>query len=277
MYLAGKALWFIESHYGSPITLDDIATHSGVSRFQMARAFESATGQSVMRYVRSRRLTEAARALANGAPDILSVALDAGYSSHEAFTRAFCQQFGLTPQAVREQGNVNHLNLTEPLNMNHTPAITIEPTRSEISKPLLIAGLGGRFTVENHSAIPSLWQRLGPHIGHIPGQVGGKAYGIVHNYDEDGNFDYIAGVEVSDFNRIPSDWERIRIPEQRYAVFTHRDHVSTIGQTCSAIWNSWFPQSGYQIADAPTIELYGEDFNPATGTGLIEVWFPVKA
>ncbi|GGA60723.1 AraC family transcriptional regulator [Edaphobacter acidisoli] len=277
MYLAGKALWFIESHYGSPITLDDIAAHSGVSRFHMARAFESATGQSVMRYVRSRRLTEAARALANGAPDILSVALDAGYNSHEAFTRAFCQQFGLTPQVVRVQKNLNDLNLTEPLNMNNAPTITVEPTRFELSLPMLIAGLGDRFTVENHSGIPSLWQRFGPHIGHVPGQVGGKAYGIVHNFDEDGNFDYIAGVEVSDFNRIPSDFQRIRIPEQRYAVFTHRDHVSTIGQTCSAIWNSWLPQSGHQVADAPTIELYGEDFNPATGTGLIEVWFPVKA
>lgn len=156
MYLASKALWFIESNHGRPITLDDIATHASVSRFHMARAFESATGQSVMRYVRSRRLTEAARALANGAPDILSVALDAGYSSHEAFTRAFSQQFGLTPQAFREQKNLNNLNLTEPLIMNNAPAITVEPTRFELSHPMLVTGFGRRFTVENHSGIPSL-------------------------------------------------------------------------------------------------------------------------
>ena len=57
-----KALWFIESHFAQDIGLDDIAAIAGVSRFQLVRAFGYATGTSVMRYVRGRRLTEAARA-----------------------------------------------------------------------------------------------------------------------------------------------------------------------------------------------------------------------
>src|ERR1700731_2465360 len=87
---AQKALWFIESHLAGELTLDEIAGVAGISRFHLGRAFAAATGLSVMRYVRARRLSEAARALASGAPDILSVALDADYGSHEAFTRAFC-------------------------------------------------------------------------------------------------------------------------------------------------------------------------------------------
>ena len=55
----------------------------------MARAFGLGTGLAVMRHVRARRLSEAAKALANGAPDIVAVALDADYASHEAFPRAF--------------------------------------------------------------------------------------------------------------------------------------------------------------------------------------------
>jgi AraC family transcriptional regulator len=74
-----KALWFIESHFATEIALEDIAKAGGVSRFHMTRAFGAATGRSIMRYVRGRRLTEAAKALSKGAPDILSVALDAGY------------------------------------------------------------------------------------------------------------------------------------------------------------------------------------------------------
>src|SRR5450755_2371349 len=100
---AQKALWFIESHLGDALTLDEIAAIGGVSRFHMVRAFAAATGLSVMRYVRARRLTEAARALANGAPDILTLALDADYGSHEAFTRAFRGHFGVTPEAVRDR------------------------------------------------------------------------------------------------------------------------------------------------------------------------------
>ena len=97
----GKALWFIDSHPANELSLADIAEASGISRFILLRAFGIATGQSVMRYVRGRRLTEAARHLASGAPDILTIALGAGYGSHEAFTRAFRDQFGLTPERGR--------------------------------------------------------------------------------------------------------------------------------------------------------------------------------
>ncbi len=75
----GKALWFIESHFADEISLDDIARVSCVSRFHLARAFGIATGMPVIGYLRVRRLTEAAKALANGAPDILAVALSVGY------------------------------------------------------------------------------------------------------------------------------------------------------------------------------------------------------
>jgi AraC family transcriptional regulator len=81
-----KALWFIETHFTQERTLDDAANAGGVSRYHMSRVFGIATGCSVMRYVRGRRLTEAARTLVSGAPYILAVALDAGYGSHEAFT-----------------------------------------------------------------------------------------------------------------------------------------------------------------------------------------------
>ena len=101
---AGKALWYIESHLAEALTLDDISDVAGISRFHMVRAFAAATGLSVMRYVRARRLSEAARALAGGAPAILALALEADYGSHEAFTRAFSEQFGVTPESVRMQG-----------------------------------------------------------------------------------------------------------------------------------------------------------------------------
>lgn len=90
----GGAIWYIETHLGSELSLAEIANFVKVSRFHLLRAFGAATGLSVMSYVRARRLTEAARQLACGAADILGVAIGAGYASHEAFTRAFREQFG---------------------------------------------------------------------------------------------------------------------------------------------------------------------------------------
>ena len=92
-----KALWFIEGRFGGEVSLDDLAAAAGASRYHFAHVFASVTGKSSMRYMRGRRLSEAARVLAKGASDILSVAIDFGYGSHEAFTRAFREQFGVTP------------------------------------------------------------------------------------------------------------------------------------------------------------------------------------
>jgi AraC family transcriptional regulator len=270
-----KALWFIESHFADPVTLTEIAAIAGVSRFHMVRAFGDATGQPVMRYVRARRLTEAARSLANGAPDILTVALDAGYGSHEAFSRAFRDQFGSTPESVRAAGSSDTLNLVEPIRMDDTAATPLQPPRMEHGRTLLIAGLSERFAFDNLGAIPALWRQFHPHFGHVPGQLAGVAYGACHNTDDTG-FDYIAGVEVRDFASLPDEYARLRVAEHRYAVFTHTDHVSTIRGTFTAIFNHWFPASGLAPADAPVFERYDQRFDPRTGNGGFEIWVPVR-
>jgi len=272
-----RALWFIECHFGSEISLDDVAAAAGVSRYHASRAFEAATGRPIMRYVRGRRLSVAAHALCDGAPDILAVALEAGYGSHEAFTRAFRDQFGVTPESVRTHGRIDHLRLVEPIKLKQDILETLEPPRIENGKPLLIAGLGERYTCDTCAGIPAQWQRFLPHFCQVQGQVGKVAYGLTYNFDDAGNFDYVAGVEVSDFSGLPPDWTRVRVPAQRYAVFMHRGHISTIRSTWNTVWNRWFPQSQYESADAPNFERYDESFDSTTGQGGVELWIPIKA
>ena len=273
---AQKALWYIESHLAGPLTLDEIAAIGGVSRFHMVRAFASATGYSVMRYVRARRLSKAARELAAGAPDILSLALDADYSSHEAFTRAFRDHFGVTPEAVRAATCLGHLKLQEPIIMDSTLLDNLKAPRFETGKPLLVAGIGERYNCEGAAAIPGQWQRFHQSVDSIPARVGKVAYGVCCNGDDSGNFDYIAGVEVADFSDLPRDFAHVRIPAQKYAVFTHAEHISTIRRTVNTIWNHWLPASGMKAADAPNFERYDEKFDPSTGNGGLEIWIPVR-
>jgi AraC family transcriptional regulator len=274
---AQKALWYIESHLADALSLEEIAGVGGVSRFHMVRAFAAATGLSVMRYVRARRLSEAARALAGGAPDILTLALDADYGSHEAFTRAFRDHFGVTPEAVRSSTRLDNLMLQEPIVMDSTVIDNLQAPRFETGKAMLVAGVGERYTWESGGpAIPGQWHRFHQSVESIPGRVGRVAYGVCCNGDDSGNFDYIAGVEVSDFSDLPREFSRVRIPEQRYAVFTHRDHISSIRRTVNTIWNHWLPASGLNAADAPSFERYDENFDPLTGNGGLEIWVPVK-
>jgi AraC family transcriptional regulator len=271
-----KAIWYIESHFAEELTLDEVARAAGVSRYHLSRAFSVATGGSLMHYVRGRRLSEAARCLADGAPDILAVALDAGYNSHEAFTRAFRDYFDMTPEMVRAMGNLQTIQLREPIKMNEAMLNNLNEPRVEKGKTMLIAGLGERYSSATTAGIPAQWQRFSPHLGHIPGQVGDVAYGVICNGDDAGNIDYISGVEVSDFSRVPEEWSRIRIPEQQYVVFFHGGHISTIRQVWNTILNKWLPESGHVVAEGPEFERYDSRFDPATGNGGFEIWIPIK-
>ena len=144
MQAIGKALWFIEANVGDPVSLDDVARASGMSRFHLARTFAALVGLPVVAYARGRRLTEAARRLADGAPDILAVALDAGYGSHEAFTRAFTSAYGMPPATWRKKPG--HLQIEAPSNVHfHPPGGLRLPARDEVTSMELLTKM-----VEHH-------------------------------------------------------------------------------------------------------------------------------
>lgn len=273
-----KAIWFIESHFARDITLDEVAAVCGLSRFQMSRLFSNAVGMTVTAYVRGRRLTEAARMLAGGAPDILDVALQAGYGSHEAFSRAFRDQFGLTPVEVRERGHLGGMKLIEPLREDPVVAAILPPPRIVSLGPLLIAGIGRRFACDDFAGIPALWQELHPHLGEIPGQKGSATYGLVANMAAAGDtYFYLAGVEVCDIAEIDKSFTGIRLPAQRWAIFPHRGHITTIASTIDAVFAHALPAAGLAAGDMPDLlERYDHNFDPRTGAGGFEIWVPVK-
>jgi AraC family transcriptional regulator len=278
MSVTSKVLWYIESHLGGDLSLETIAQDLGVSRFHLSRAFGAALGCPLATFVRSRRLTEAAKTLTNGAPCITTVALDAGYGSHEAFTRAFRQQFGLTPEQVRSQAHVDNLKLKEPLRMQANTTVSVAPVRIAERDEILIFGLSQHYHCKNNAGIPSQWERFTPFYGNIPRQVPKLAYGVCYNFDDAGNFDYLCGVEVTEFPPHPVEFSRLRVAPQTYAVFEHTGHISAIGSTWNAIWNQGLSDAGLKAADAPVIELYHDDqFDPRSGNGGLELWVSVKS
>ncbi|KQV66402.1 AraC family transcriptional regulator [Rhizobium sp. Root1220] len=277
MSAIGRAVWFIESHFGDDISLEEISDVAGLSRYHLSRVFGLVTGHSISSYIRARRLSGAALALV-GSPNILEVALDAGYGSHEAFTRAFRDQFGVTPDAVRKQGHTRNLVLLEPIRMDPARLTELEPPRFEALPPMLFAGLQEIYPYGGNAAIPSLWQKFNAYDGSIPRQSGNAAYGIcTHIPGEAEKFRYMAAVVVSDVSDLLDGFATLKIAGQRYAVFAHRGHVSGIPATMHQIFGTWLPGSGIEFADMPDMfERYDERFDPYTGMGLTEIWIPIK-
>ncbi|MBX3414687.1 MAG: GyrI-like domain-containing protein [Pirellulales bacterium] len=148
----------------------------------------------------------------------------------------------------------------------------LDPPRFERGRERLVAGLNETYTFETRVNIPTQWERLARQLGNSPSQVGQASYGVCWNYKPGVGFDYLAGIEVTDTGTLPRNFTQVQLPAARYAVFTHRGHVSKISETLEAIWSKWLPNSGHTPAESPSFERYSEDFNPQTGMGGIEIW-----
>jgi len=273
--LTNRAIWVIERNFGRVLTLGELAVACKVSPFHLAHAFGEATGQSVMQYVRGRRLTAAALALAGGATDILELAIQSGYGSHEAFSRAFRAQFGTTPQAVRKAGSAAGLALVTALDMLEEGRADVASARLERAGPMSFVGLWGHYAFSAIRDIPEQWARFMRAYQHIPHKADCAPVGISIGFDGDGEFDYLCAVQVVDGGWAPPELARLDVAAQSYAVFQHRGHVATIRSTYTAIWNHWLPESGRTARDAPIIERHNPAFDPGTGLGGLEIWIPV--
>lgn len=95
---------YIRVHISEPLDRETLADVAGFSIPHFHRVFTAHVGESAAGYVRRLRLERAARKLRMGAVDITEVALAAGYDSHAAFSKAFKQQFGLSPSEFRQLG-----------------------------------------------------------------------------------------------------------------------------------------------------------------------------
>ncbi|MFK7800036.1 MAG: helix-turn-helix domain-containing protein [Anaerolineae bacterium] len=91
-------------------TLADLAAADGRSPFHLQRIFSAEVGESPLQYSRRVRLQRAAASLLVTQKSVLDVALDAGFDSHEGFSRAFRTMFSMSPKQFRDQqkGTFNH-------------------------------------------------------------------------------------------------------------------------------------------------------------------------
>lgn len=106
----------MDRHLASPLTLDELAEVAHLSRFHFERVFSDYAGETPLARVRRLRLETARRRIASGLRGgLLDLALDSGYTSAEAFSRAFRSQFGYAPSTCprEEQNAAPEIRLTQ--------------------------------------------------------------------------------------------------------------------------------------------------------------------
>jgi AraC-like DNA-binding protein len=104
----GKALRLMHERPDQAWTVDDLAREVGLSRSALHDRFVQCLGQPPMQYLASWRIQLGARLLRESNRNVATIALDVGYDSEAAFSRAFRRMVGLPPAAWRKaQAPVN--------------------------------------------------------------------------------------------------------------------------------------------------------------------------
>lgn len=266
-----KAITYIENHLSENMTVDQVAQIAGYSYYHLNRQFTAVIGESVGSYIKKRRLARAAKQLLNTQEKVITIGLEAGFESAEAFSRAFKQLYQVSPQLYRK----NRLDicigakarLDEGL-LDHLAAnVTVHPQIVTLSE-IKVAGIRGQTTLKDNK-LKELWDHASPRFSQIPHQVNNaRGFGIceacqentLYTMNADVLFTEVAGIEVHSFNGLATTFTRKILPAGRYAVFTHRGSLKMLPKTFDYIWGTWFLTTNHKLDYREDFEIYDTRF-----------------
>lgn len=112
-----EALTYIEHNFQNEITIEDIAGVCGLNRTYFGKIFKEALGKTPQEFLLNYRMLKAAELLKLTSLSIGDVGLAVGYANQMHFSRAFKNNYGISPREWRYQ---NHVNNTVDSNKEHT-------------------------------------------------------------------------------------------------------------------------------------------------------------
>lgn len=246
-----KAQQALADRLDDDVTPAELAAAAHFSVHHFHRIFRARLGETVMQHVRRLRLERAARRIKTSSTGLLEIAIEAGYDSHEAFTRAFADRFCITPSEYREQPSAR-LAAWELVRDDQARARVFVDTRPAL-RMAYRRHRGGYAGIEPFWASLMQWgAERGLH----------DFYGVCPDDPEvtpEPLLRFDACVIVpADFE--PDDSVAIgEIPGGTYAVGIHVGPFSRLAETYLDVIGRWFPTSGYELAPAAVVEHYLDD------------------
>ena len=271
-----KALDELERSLNGEIRLEELGRLAGCSPYHFQRMFSYLAGVPLKEYVRRRRMTRAAADLRAG-EKVLEVALRYGYDSPTAFNRAFQGIHGVAPSLAKQDGV--KLKAFPRIRFKFVLKGDVEMEYQIVGKDAFrIVGFRTPLTMdveESFQAVPRFWGEVGPRIGELiplmsPEMPGVLGVSTCHHEAE--NSYYIA---VASNAPVPEGLYEWTVPAATWAVFTGQGQAPmAIQELQKRIVSEWLPDSGYEWAQAPDVEVYLN--GPDAAEAQFQVWLPVQ-
>lgn len=282
-----RVLVFIQQNLDYDLSTDQLAKVAYFSPYHFHRIFSGMVGESLKEHIRRLRLERAAMRLKHTDKSVLEIALEAGYETHEAFTRAFKAVSGCSPTRFRSSKNL--LFKTKPAAVRYRnggairdiklaiggKAMQVEIRRLEPMRVAFVRHLGP------YSEVATAWDKVCARLG-AEGMLGPDTKFIGVCYDdpdvtEPHKIRYDACVTVDDAFEAQGDIGVQTTGGGEYAVTTHIGPYSKLGETYAGLYGRWLAESGRELRSQPCLELY---LNDPEGTDpedlLTDIYAPLE-
>ncbi len=263
-----RVLVHIQQHLDDTLGLDELAGVANFSPHHFHRVFRGMTGESFQKHVRRLRLERAAHRLKQTDQSVTTTAFEAGYESHEAFTRAFGAMFDVSPSGFREKARHAVFDRSDP-RVHYEPDGVLDAFEPATHKePAMDVSLQ---TIDPMRVI--FMRHVGPYdrVGDtwtalfawaVPrGLVGPATVSFGAVYDDP---------DVTPPDRLRCDTcivvDRVVEPEGAvalqqiaggtYAMTRHIGPYSGLSDTYARLFGEWLPRSGREVRSAPALEFY---------------------
>lgn len=253
------ALHYIEQHLDEQLSLEEVARQSMYAPHHFHHIFRGLIGEGVAEYQRRLKLQRAANSLLYSNRQIIDIALQAGYGSQEAFTRAFKRWSGYTPYYYRKCSPKHELLSGEML-MNSPHNLLKENNLTVEIKTLPEMHVASIRHTGDYSRCGEAYEKLcqwaeAQKILNNTSQFLGLCYDDPKITPKE-KCRYDACVIIDNAVRTSGETIRQTIPEGRYATVIHKGSYETLHITYAALFGEWLPVSGEQVKESPSIQFY---------------------
>lgn len=277
----------IQRRLDSPPGFRELAETACLSPYHFHRVFRAMAGESPAEMIRRLRLERAAWQIRRTDASISEIAIDAGYATHEAFTKAFQSEFKVAPSqfrsgdrdscGIRSRNNLHYLDGSFTLFhlVDHgdirmkTEIVELEPRR--------VACVRHKGA---YHEIGSAFQQLGPKAGALGLYGNPDAMGVAVYLDDPETkpaeeLNSVAGIFVPEEADI-GDLEEYRIDGGKFFVAEHVGHYSGLGESWGAVCGKLIPESGLQFRQGDCFEVYLNDCaDTAPDDLLTQIYVPI--
>jgi AraC family transcriptional regulator len=268
---------YISSHLDEKLDLDKLSGISAISPYHFHRIMSAFLGEPIGTYIIRCRLETSSTLLKYSSHQIDEIAYKIGYDNPASFTKAFKKYFGVSPTEFRN--TKNSFTMKTIIADKTLPDVSkLKPAIAErTAKKAIYIRLIGDYKSNDYS---QAWERIWRFIKEK--RLFGfnqECLGIAcndPNITDDDKCQYDCCVTINKDIKPEGEIGVKNIEGGKYAVFKFKGSPDKVGSVYNAIFNTWLPESDYELRDAPCFEKYVKFSKTNTDKNKTEVYIPIK-